>query len=67
MDEVTTLVRQGERESDSSRSLNRSRGDILMHRSVSHVTVGSPCAAVAGEGEGYMEVRFITGGIASPL
>lgn len=50
MDEVTPVVRQGERVTPAE-ALDRSRGNIQMHLSVNHVTVGSRCAAVAGEGE----------------
>jgi len=66
MDEVTTVMRQGERVTPAE-ALDRSRGNVQRHLSVNHVTAGSPRAAVAGEGEGYMKVRFITGGIVSPL
>lgn len=48
-------------------ALDRRRGNIQMPLSVNHITVGSPVEQFAGEGEGYMKVRFIIGGIVSPL
>lgn len=57
---VITLVRQGERVTPAE-AWTEAEGHTNAIALGNHVTVGSPCAAVAGEGEGYVTVRFTTG------
>lgn len=56
-----------ERERDSSRNPGQKKGEHTDTPFCESHNSGLTCGAVAGEDEGYMKVRFIIGGIVSPL